>query len=456
MVQQDAHHVAELDLPVPLNLRNQAFALHFGATKAWFLDCPMPLDPSYVRSHFPSLESGTLFFDNPGGTQVTQSVIDAMRDYFLTANANHGGAFPTSHRNDAMLHAAREGFADFLNAASPSEIVFGLNMTTLTFQMSRALGRSLQPGDEIIITRLDHDANVAPWRALEERGAVLRWVDIHTDDCTLDMSDLERQLSTRTRIIAVGLASNAVGSLNPVRTIADLAHMAGALVYVDAVHAAPHFPIDVQTMHCDFLVCSAYKFYGPHLGILYGKYAHLEQLPAYKVRPAENHPPDKFETGTPSFESIAGGLAAVNYLAALGEKYGAPFADNYRGLDNRRLHAKTALSAIHSYEKNLFIRLMHGLEALPGIHIYGIRDTARFDYRAPTVAFNLAKHSPREIAARLGEKNINVWDGNYYALELMERLELEALGGAVRVGLAHYNTEEEVELLLDELRAIVG
>lgn len=414
----------------------------------------MSLDPSFVRSHFPSLESGTLFFDNPGGTQVTQSVIDALRDYFLTANANHGGAFPTSQRNDAMLHEARVGFADFLNAASPSEIVFGPNMTTLTFQISRALGRSLQPGDEIIITRLDHDANVSPWRALEERGAVIRWVDIHTDDCTLDMSDLERQLSTRTRIIAVGLASNAVGSVNPVRTIADLAHMAGALIYVDAVHAAPHFPIDVQAMNCDFLACSAYKFYGPHLGVLYGKYAHLERLPAYKVRPAENHPPDKFETGTPSFESIAGGLAAVDYLAALGEKFGAHSADDYRGFQNRRLHLKAALSAIHAYEKNLFIKLMRGLQELAGIRIYGITDPARFDYRAPTVAFNFGGHSPRQIAERLGAKNINVWDGNYYALELMERLALEPLGGAVRVGLAHYNTEEEVAILLDELRHI--
>lgn len=411
----------------------------------------MSLDPQYVRSQFPALDSGTIFFDNPGGTQVTQSVIDAMRDYFLTANANHGGAFPTSARNDAQLDAARVGFADFFNAARPEEIIFGPNMTTLTFQVARALGRWLSSGDEIMVTRLDHDANIAPWRALEERGAVIRWVDIHPDDCTLDLADFERQLSTRTRVVAVGLASNAVGTLNPVRTLVDLAHMAGALVYVDAVHAAPHFPLDVQELNCDFLVCSAYKFYGPHLGILYGKLDHLERLPAYKVRPADDRPPDKFETGTPSFESIAGGLAAVNYLAALGEKYGAPLAGGYRTFHGRRLNLKTALNAIQEYERALFARLMRGLEDLPGAHIFGVRDVARFNTRAPTVAFTLDGHSPRELAARLGDKNINVWDGNYYAVELMERLALERSGGAVRVGIAHYNTADEVDALLQAL-----
>lgn len=413
----------------------------------------MSLDPQWVRSHFPSVASSeTIFLDNPGGTQVTQSVIDAVAEYFLTANANHGGVFPTSERSDEMIHQARIAFADFLNAPSPDEIVFGPNMTTLTFTISRALGRWLNAGDEIIVTRLDHDANVAPWTALQERGVVIKPVDIHTDDCTLDMADFEKQLSNKTRIVAVGLASNAVGSLNPVRTIADLAHMAGAFVYADAVAYAPHFPMDVQELGVDFLACSAYKFYGPHLGILYGKREHLERLQAYKVRPAENAPPYKFETGTPTFENIHAAAAAVNYLASVGETFGAEFAKEYSTFAGRRAHLKTGLRAIQQYEKNVFIRLMNGLREMPHVQFYGITDYARFDYRAPTVAFNFDGQHPRDVAAKLGKQNINVWDGNYYALSLMERLDLERSGGAVRVGLAHYNTNEEIEQLLQVLR----
>ncbi len=414
----------------------------------------MNLDLQWVRAHFPSLQSGTIFFDNPGGTQVTQSVIDAMTNYYLTANANQGGAFPTSRRNDELLHTSRVAFADFLNARSPDEIIFGPNMTTLTFMLSRAIGRWLHPDDEIIVTQLDHDANVAPWVALEERGVVIKRVGINKDDCTLDMLDFERQLSTKTRLVAVGLASNAVGTVNPVRTISDLAHMAGALVYVDAVHYAPHFPLDVQDLNCDFLACSAYKFYGPHLGIVCSKYEHLERLHAYKVRPASNVPPSKFETGTPSFEAIVGGAAAVNYLASVGERFGEPFRSRYPSFEGARLNLKTGVSAVQTYEKNLFIRMMNGLTEIPGIHIYGITDVARFDYRAPTVAFNIAGYSPLAIAQKMGKANINVWDGNYYALSLMEQLDLERTGGAVRVGLAHYNTADEVDRFLEEMRKL--
>jgi len=415
------------------------------------------LDSKWIRSHFPAVQnSNTIFLDNPGGTQVTQSVIDAFREYFETANANHGGMFPTSQRSDEFIHHARVAFTDFLNAARPEEIVFGPNMTTLTFILSRALGRWLHPDDEIIVTQLDHDANVAPWVALQERGVVIKHVDIHADDCTLDMSDFEKQLSNKTRLVAVGLASNAVGSVNPVREIADLAHMAGAFVYADAVAYAPHFPMDVQALNVDFLACSAYKFYGPHLGILYGKYELLERLQAYKVRPAENAPPHKFETGTQSFESIHAAAAAVNYLASVGEKFGAPYQNDYPNFQGRRLHLKTAMRATQAYEKNLFTRLMNGLRELPNIRLYGITDLARFDYRAPTVAFNFEGLHPRDVAAKLGEQNINVWDGNYYALALMERLDLEATGGAVRVGLAHYNTNEEIDALLAALREIAG
>jgi cysteine desulfurase family protein (TIGR01976 family) len=415
------------------------------------------LDSQWIRSQFPSVQnSNTLFLDNPGGTQVTQSVIDAFREYFETANANHGGLFPTSERSDEFIRQAREAFADFLNAPSPNEIVFGPNMTTLTFILSRALGRWLHPDDEIIVTRLDHDANVAPWTALEERGVVIKRVDINADDCTLDMADFEKQLSNKTRVVAVGLASNAVGTVNPVREIADLAHMAGAIVYADAVAYAPHFPIDVQALNVDFLACSAYKFYGPHLGILYGKYELLERLQAYKVRPAENVPPHKFETGTSSFESIHAAAAAVNYLASVGETFGAEFAGAYSQFSGRRLHLKTAMRATQQYEKNLFIRMFNGLRDLPGLDYYGITDLNRFDYRAPTATFNLKGKTPQAIARALGNQNINVWDGNYYALALMERLDLERTGGAVRIGLAQYNTADEIDRLLAALQAIAN
>ena len=416
----------------------------------------MTLDSKSVRSNFPALSAGTVYFDNPGGTQVAQTVIDAMRDYMINANANSHGAFATSRRSDDIVAEARSAFADFLNARSAKEIAFGPNMTTLTFQLSRALGRTLTSQDEIIVTRLDHDANISPWLALQERGVAVKWVDIHPDDCTLDMGDFERQLSDKTRVVAIGLASNAVGSVNPVRTIGDLAHMAGAAVYVDAVHYAPHFPIDVQTLNCDFLACSVYKFYGPHLGVLYGKFEWLDRLDAYKVRPSPKDPPDKFETGTPNLEGIAGGRAAVDYLASLGEKFGGPFVRDYAGFKGRSLNLKTGMSALREYEAALFSRLLNGLKEIKEVRIYGITDPTRMALRAPTAAFNLVGHHPRDVASKLGDLGINVWDGNYYALALMERLGLEEQGGAVRVGLAHYNTADEVDRFLNILGTIAN
>jgi cysteine desulfurase family protein (TIGR01976 family) len=411
-------------------------------------------DINEIRSHFPSLASGAIFFDNPGGTQVSQEVMDAMIAYYTTANANTHGAFATSQRTDETIAQGRAALADFLNARSSNEIIFGPNMTTLTFNIARALDRWLNPGDEIIVTHLDHDADISPWLALAERGATIKWVDIHADDCTLDMADFERHLSTKTKIVAVGGASNAVGTMNDLKTISALAHMAGALVFVDAVHLAPHAPIDVQDLDCDLLACSVYKFYGPHAGVLYGKLDLLERIQPYKVRPAANHPPDKFETGTANHEAIAGSRAAIDYLAALGEKYGAPFADQFKQFSGRRLHLKTALAAIKQYEIELFVRMMRGLREIPGITIYGITDLTRFDYRTPTVAFTLKNKTPRGIAEQLGREHIYVWDGNYYALALMERLQLEANGGAVRVGLGHYNSAEEVERFLEVMRGI--
>ena len=409
----------------------------------------MTFNPDEIRSRFPALQSGAIFFDGPGGTQVPQEVVDASTDYLKTANANLGGAFATSRRTVEVLDEARSAMADFVNADLPDEIVFGPNMTTLTFSLSRSLGRQIHSGDEIIVTHLDHDANISPWLTLEECGAVIRWVDINPEDCTLNMDDFERQLGERTKIVAVGYASNAVGTINNLKRIIDLSHDAGAIVFVDAVHYAPHGPIDVQALDCDLLTCSAYKFFGPHVGLLYGKYDLLDRLPAYKVRPAEDRPPQKFETGTQNHEGIAGVTAAVEYLASIGEKYGADFAPDFSSLSGRRLHLKAAMAAVQSYERELFSRLMEGLKKIAGLTVYGITDPVRFNERTPTIAFTMEGHSPRDIAERLARENMYVWDGNYYAQAIMERLGLEEHGGAVRVGLCHYNTSHEVVRFLE-------
>jgi cysteine desulfurase family protein (TIGR01976 family) len=419
----------------------------------------MPLNDiaiTTLRAEFPALqqtESGQplIFLDGPGGTQVHGSVIEAMGRYLTEANSNVHGAFLYSRRTDETVTEARRALADFVNAPRPEEIVFGPNMTTLTFRLSRAIGQTLSEGDEIIVTRLDHDGNIAPWLALEERGAVVRFADFDPADCTLDLAGLESLITERTKLVAVGYASNAVGTLNDVRHIAELAHAAGAWIYVDAVHYAPHGPIDVQAIDCDFLVCSTYKFFGPHLGALYGRYELLESLPAYKVRPAGADPPDKFETGTQSFEALAGATAAVEYLASVGRRFGGESAEAFSGFEGRRRDLKASLAAIRAYERNQCQRLIAGLQEIPGLHIYGITDSAHFDQRVPTVSFTLEGLTPNEVARRLGTANIFVWDGNFYALAVTERLGLEESGGLLRVGLAHYNTAEEVDRLLGVL-----
>jgi len=406
-----------------------------------------------VRSHFPALATDTIYFDNPGGTQVAQEVVQQIQHYLLYTNANHGGEFRTSRASDAMLAEARSAMADFLNAARPEEIVFGPNMTTLTLSISRSLARTLQPGDEIVVTRLDHDANVAPWLLIaEDRGCSIRWVDFNEADCTLDMADLERQITERTKIVAVGYASNAVGTINDVNRAVELAHNVGAICFVDAVQYAPHKPIDVQALDCDFLACSAYKFFGPHLGILYGKYELLDKLPAYKVRPAGNEPPDKFETGTQSFEAIAGTLGAVQYFEWLGQTFGtedtAFLQKTYTG---RRLTLKQAMAAIQAYELELNHSLLEGLGSVPGLHIRGITSPHRLDQRVPTFSFTRDGWNPQAIAANLDKTNINVWNGNFYALSVTERLGLEDKGGLLRVGLTHYNTQEEIDTMVEAL-----
>ena len=413
------------------------------------------LDLSPLRAQFPALQQmvngrRAVFLDGPGGTQVPQCVIEAVAHYLREDNANLGGTYRTSRRSEEIIAEARQAMADFLNAASPDEIVFGPNMTTLTFSVSRAIGQVLQPGDEVVVTHLDHDANIAPWMALQERGVVVRQVDFHPEDCTLDMDDMASKITSRTRLVAVGYASNAVGTINDLKTIVHMAHEVGAWVYVDAVHYAPHGPIDVQALDCDFLACSVYKFFGPHVGVLYGKYEVLDQLPAYKVRPVSDRPPDKFETGTQNHEGIAGTLAAVNYLAGIGQEYGQDFASRFPGLEGRRLHLKTAMAAIQAYERPLCARLIEGLSAIPGLKIWGITDPARFDWRVPTVSFTLEGLTPLEITTYLGEEGIFTWAGNFYALAVTERLGLEP-EGMVRIGLAHYNTAQEIERLLEVL-----
>ncbi len=417
---------------------------------------------SPLRKHFPALQQTDangkpyVFFDGPGGTQVTQSVIDAITDYYTRANANTHGQYLFSHRTDAVITAARQAMADFLNAPSPEEIVFGPTATNLAFNFSRAIGKTIQPGDEILVTRLDHDANISPWLALAERGATIKFVDFDVEDCTLDMAHFKNLLSPKTKLVAVGYASNAVGTINPVKEITAMAHAVGALVWVDAVHFAPHGAIDVQDIDCDFLMCSAYKFFAPHMAVVWGRYDLLDALPAYKVRPADDEPPHKFELGTGNFEGMAGITAAINYLADVGEQYGQTFAEKYReaGFSGRRLSLKQAMAAISAYEQDMFIYLMDGLQAIDGVQIYGITDPAQFNRRTPTVAFTKNGISTADIARILGEHGIFVWDGHYYAIEVVKRLGLYNSGGMIRVGLAHYNTRAEIDRLLNVLREL--
>jgi cysteine desulfurase family protein (TIGR01976 family) len=412
---------------------------------------------SEVRGQFPALsrrhgDGLYSYLDGPGGTQVPTRTIEATASYLERCNANHEGAFPTSEESDALLAEAHAAAADFLGVGA-DEVVFGQNMTTLTFAASRAIGRTLSPGDEIVVTRLDHDANVAPWLALEEeRGAVVRWVDIDKAECTLDIATLERVLGPRTRLVAVGLASNAVGTINPISRIVEMAHAYGAWTYVDAVHAAPHLALDAAALGTDFLVCSPYKFFGPHLGLLYGRRELLESLASYKVRPAPTRPPGKWETGTLPGESIAGLLGTFGYLEWLGREFGGPGSSTA----DRRGALRAAMAVIRETERDLTRRALAALRDVPGLYGRGIWDPARVDERVPTFAFTLAGRTPREVAAELGRRGIAVWDGDYYAYELIRALGLSESGGMVRVGFVHYNETVEIERLAEALHEMAG
>ena len=431
---------------------------------------PTP-DLTYIRSQFPSLAQTVnghpaAFLDGPGGTQVPQRVIDAITNYLRHDNANTGGAYSTSRRTDAMIAEARAAMADFLHCGA-DEVAFGPNMTTLTYAISRAIGRDLKPGDEIVVTRLDHDANVSPWLQMaEDRGLTVRWAEIHDDDCTLDIADLASKINEKTKLVAVGYASNAVGTINPVKVITRLAHAAGALAYIDAVHYGPHGLIDVAALDCDFLACSTYKFFGPHMGVLYGKRDHLKRLRPYKVRPNTDAIPNRWEWGTLNHDCIAGITACVEYLADLGRhtetcrdgRLGRPSSEARPSALSRRAAIEAAYAAIHEHERALVARMMAGLAKIPRLKIFGITDPTRFNERCATFAVRdmSGRLSPLDLATELGKRGFFTWDGNYYALNLTEHLDVEKSGGFLRIGLVHYNTEDEVDRLLAALREIVG
>jgi cysteine desulfurase family protein (TIGR01976 family) len=412
-------------------------------------------DVDVLRARFPALsiqQDGrpVALFDGPGGTQVPDTVIEAVARYYRESNANHGGTFLTSSRSDAVVEDAHQALADLLNAADPSEIKLGANMTTLTMHVARSITATMAPGDEIVVSGLDHEANVGPWRsAAADRGVTVHTVDIRPDDVTLDIERFDALLHGRPKLVAFGWASNAVGTINPVAELVHRAHEAGSLTYVDAVHAAPHLPIDVQAIGTDFLACSAYKFFGPHVGVLYGRREVLDALPTYKLRPAA----DRFETGTGNFEGFAGARAAVEYIAEVGRRFGATFAAQFPAMTGRRMEAHAGMAAIRSYEMPLFGRLMDGLEALPGARIWGITDRSRFAERTPTAAVTFRGHAPEAVATALGDRGIATWWGDFYATGVIERLGL-APEGVLRIGLTHYNTAGEVDRLLAELREI--
>lgn len=405
-----------------------------------------PID--WVRSQFPSLQlslSGrpAIFLDAPGGTQVPNAVTRAVNDYYRKSNSNLGGRFITSKQTTEMVRETRTELAGFFRAHRPEEIVFGQNMTSLTFALSRALARTWSPGSEIIVTSLDHDANISPWKlAAADRGCTVKTWELRPEDCTLSVEDLRPLLSEKTRLIAVTLASNAVGSHVDVASVVKLASGFAAKVFVDAVHFAPHGRIDVRELGCDFLVCSAYKFFGPHIGVLWGRYQWLDEVEAYKVLPSSALPPDKWETGTQSFEGIAGILGALDYLQETGYK-----ANGSSG-------SGEAMDAIQEYESHLSLRFLNGLPDLKRATLFGLADPIEIRHRTPTFAIRLEGIHPDDAAAKLADRGIFVWSGNFYAADLIDRLGLADSGGVIRIGFTHYHTIDEVDRTLDALASL--
>jgi len=411
-----------------------------------------PIDS--VREAFPALASQsdagtTIFLDNPAGTQVPRRVADAVAAAMLAASSNLGGYFPQSRTAEGIWRDAHEAMADMLGASTEREIVIGPCMTALTLHMSRSIGRELSPGDEIIVTRMDHEGDISPWLHLaQDHDLVVKWLPFNRDTWRIEPEDLEEMLTDRTRVLALNYASNLTGSINDVAMLSAMAKTAGALVYVDAVQLAPHRLVDVQQLGCDFLACSSYKFYGPHLGILWGRSEHLERLTAYKCRCASDALPEKFELGTPQTELLAGLTATIDYLAWLGAEVGAS--------GDRRARIAAAYEATDSYESRLTMQLIDGLRTLDGTTIHGITNSNRLSERVPTIALTHARLQPANIAETLGKQGICVWSGHNYAYEPVRHLGLDADSGVVRIGLAHYNTAAEVERTLAALESVIG
>ena len=413
----------------------------------------MPFDLDAVRAQFPALaitDDGQrrIYFDNPAGTQVPASVAEAMSDCLLTSSANLGGNFPTSDRADEIVASARSAMADFLNAPSPDEIVFGQNMTTITLHLSRSIGRLFRPGDEIILSRMDHDANVWPWVLLaRDLELEVKWLPFDAGTYEFDLSVLDELLTDRTRLICVGGASNLTGTLNDMTAICERARAAGALTYIDAVQSVPHVATDVQAIGCDFLVCSPYKFFGPHQGVLWGRREVLEQLEPYKVRPAPANIPGCFETGTQSHEGFAGITAAIDYFAWIGR--------SMAGEKERPQALRVAMAMLFDYEKSLAEHLIAGLQAIDGVTVRGITSPDAMDRRVPTVSFSHSRVAPNVIAESLAKENIFVWSGHNYAVEVAKTLGIYESGGVVRVGPVHYNSESEIDECLEALGRIL-
>ncbi|MCP4332488.1 MAG: cysteine desulfurase-like protein [Gammaproteobacteria bacterium] len=422
----------------------------------------MHFDLESVRSQFPALsisDNGVrrIYLDNPAGTQVPASVADAMSDCLLKKNANLGGYFASSADAGQVVDAARIAMADFLNAPSPDEIIFGQNMTTITLHMSRSIGRLFSPGDEIVVSRMDHDANVWPW-VLMARDLELnvKWLPFNKDSFEFDLHVLDELLTDRTRLLCVGGASNLTGTINDVATICRKARDAGVVTYIDAVQSAPHVATDVQQIDCDFFVCSAYKFFGPHQGILWGRRELLERLVPYKVRPAPDEIPDRFETGTQSHEDFAGVAATVDYLAWIGDTMAQDYMDRWSQLSGRRQTLHAAMDSLFDYEKTLAEQLIVGLTELDGLTVQGITAADAMARRVPTIAFTHDSIAPAAIAESLAQQNIFVWSGHNYAVEVAKTLGLYESGGAVRIGPVHYNSHAEIDELLAALAVIVS
>ena len=413
----------------------------------------MTINIEGIRAQYPSLsitDNGRprLYFDNPAGTQVPEVVVRKMADCMLQASANIGGYFTTSKQAADIVSDAREAMAALLNAPSIDEIIFGQNMTALTFHVARSIGPHFKAGDEIVLSRMDHDANVEPWRLMaRDHDLKVRWLPFSNETFEFDLDALDAVLTDRTRLVCVGGASNLTGTIHDIATICNKARSVGAWTYIDAVQSAPHIVTDVQATGCDFLVCSAYKFFGPHQGILWGRREVLEQLQPYKVRPAPEELPWSFEPGTQSHEGMAGTAAAVDYIAAIA----GPAAK-----DTRRERLVAALSALVDYEQTLSSQLITGLQAIPGVTVQGITSPDAMMRRVPTVSFTHATHKPADIAAAMAKRNIFVWSGHNYALEAAEALGINDAGGAVRIGAVHYNSGEEIDTVLNALEDILA